>query len=234
MTAAAWTVAAWERGLHAGPLDRAVTLLAGLTGLPFDSADRVELGTRDAILATALRGLAGDRMWTSTTCTACGERLDVPLGPDLLAAFTPPQDQNQPLRIRVGGRDVPFRLPATADLRLVAHAGGDAATGRRVLLGALVPDGTALTDEAAAEVEAAMETASPGAVVSVAVGCPSCGTSTTAVVDVAAMLWRHVEAEAAAMLAEVHTLASAYGWPEAEILALSPARRGAYLSMVDR
>ena len=35
----------------------------------------------------------------------------------------------------------------------------------------------------------------------------------------------------ARILREVHTLAAAYGWSEAEILALSPARRRVYLEL---
>jgi hypothetical protein len=37
---------------------------------------------------------------------------------------------------------------------------------------------------------------------------------------------------ARSLLAEVHSLARAYGWTESEILALSPQRRSTYLEMV--
>jgi hypothetical protein len=40
-----------------------------------------------------------------------------------------------------------------------------------------------------------------------------------------------MDARARALLAEVHSLARAYGWTEPEILALSPQRRAAYLEM---
>ena len=40
-------------------------------------------------------------------------------------------------------------------------------------------------------------------------------------------------ARAGALLHEVHRLASAYGWSEAQILALSPARRAQYLALVE-
>ena len=45
---------------------------------------------------------------------------------------------------------------------------------------------------------------------------------------------RHVmlEKPPGATLAEVHALAAAYGWTEAEVLALSAARRRAYLELV--
>jgi hypothetical protein len=41
-----------------------------------------------------------------------------------------------------------------------------------------------------------------------------------------------VEARARRILQEVHTLASSYGWHEAEILALGDTRRAMYLQMV--
>ena len=45
-------------------------------------------------------------------------------------------------------------------------------------------------------------------------------------------LWAELEAVARRLAMEVHTLASAYGWSESEILSLSDARRRLYLEMV--
>jgi hypothetical protein len=50
--------------------------------------------------------------------------------------------------------------------------------------------------------------------------------------DVAEFLWREIDAWAKRVLEEVHTLASAYGWAQGEILSLSAARRRRYVSMV--
>ena len=41
-----------------------------------------------------------------------------------------------------------------------------------------------------------------------------------------------LEAQAKRLLRSVHVLASAYGWSESEILALSEARRDAYVELV--
>jgi hypothetical protein len=49
---------------------------------------------------------------------------------------------------------------------------------------------------------------------------------------VAALLWVEVEAGAIALVQDVHLLAAAYGWSEAEVLGLGPARRRAYLELV--
>jgi hypothetical protein len=60
----------------------------------------------------------------------------------------------------------------------------------------------------------------------------ACGHETTQL-DTAALLWDEITARAGALLHEVHRLASAYGWSEAQILALSPARRARYLALVE-
>ncbi len=49
--------------------------------------------------------------------------------------------------------------------------------------------------------------------------------------DIGRFLWREVSVAARRMLAEVHLLASAYGWAERDILALCPVRRAAYLEL---
>ena len=58
------------------------------------------------------------------------------------------------------------------------------------------------------------------------------GTRSLVQLDAGQLLWDEIEARAQVLLHEVHTLASAYGWSEAQILALTPARRASYLAMV--
>jgi hypothetical protein len=65
----------------------------------------------------------------------------------------------------------------------------------------------------------------------VAVGCGECGALTAAALDVPALLWAEVEAQATRLLHDVHALARGYGWSEADVLALSPRRRAAYLEL---
>ena len=47
-----------------------------------------------------------------------------------------------------------------------------------------------------------------------------------------ALLWSEIHAWARQLLRDVHALARAYGWREADILALSPTRRGIYLELL--
>src|SRR5262249_55645931 len=60
---------------------------------------------------------------------------------------------------------------------------------------------------------------------------PACGHGWQADLDVGAFVLAEVDAHAARLLGEVHGLAHAYGWSEADILALSTARRRRYLEL---
>ena len=77
-----------------------------------------------------------------------------------------------------------------------------------------------------------MAAADPQADVELALSCPACGHAWPAAFDIASFLWTEVDAWARVLLHEIHALASAYGWREADILALSPRRRRAYLELI--
>jgi hypothetical protein len=66
----------------------------------------------------------------------------------------------------------------------------------------------------------------------VSLDCPECGAGFDADLDPAAFVWAEVEARARRVLIEVDALARAYGWTEADVLALSESRRAAYLAIV--
>jgi hypothetical protein len=87
-------------------------------------------------------------------------------------------------------------------------------------------------EDALAALAEAMGRAAPAADVTLALSCPACGNGWEEGLDVGAVLWAEVAARARTLLREVHTLAAAYHWGEAEILAMTPARRRAYLQMV--
>ncbi|WP_255954114.1 hypothetical protein [Streptomyces odontomachi] len=89
----------------------------------------------------------------------------------------------------------------------------------------------ALPDRVRQALSEAAATADPGADVTFGVNCPACGEATRAELDIATYLWTELDAWARDLLLDVHLLASAYGWTEPEILALSPLRRRYYLEL---
>ena len=81
-------------------------------------------------------------------------------------------------------------------------------------------------------VAAAMAAADPQGDVELALRCPACGHVWPAAFDIGSFFWAEVDAWARVLLSEIHTLASAYGWREADVLALSPWRRRCYLELI--
>jgi hypothetical protein len=71
-----------------------------------------------------------------------------------------------------------------------------------------------------------------GAEITLQLTCPGCARSETIDLDIARFLWIEVRHAALRLLREVHELASAYGWTQDAILAMTAQRRSAYLGMV--
>ncbi|MFE3767095.1 hypothetical protein ACFXPI_35670 [Streptomyces sp. NPDC059104] len=111
---------------------------------------------------------------------------------------------------------------------------GDGAVGDGAVGDGAVGDGAVgvLGDEVLDAVAAALPSVDPGADIRLDLTCALCGHGWAAPFDVAAHLWADVDACARGLLADVHTLARAYGWREEEVLALSAARRRFYLEAV--
>ena len=86
-----------------------------------------------------------------------------------------------------------------------------------------------LPEEVVEALGARMEELDPLAWLSLAIDCARCGHQWLVLFDVAALLWAEIAGTAERLLHEVRSLALAYGWSEAEILAMSSARRRFYL-----
>jgi hypothetical protein len=99
---------------------------------------------------------------------------------------------------------------------------------------AAVRDGKAVSaaelDEAVvAAVSDAIEALDPLAEVRLTLACAGCESSQSVLLDMASYLWAELLAEAERLLADVCFLARAYGWREADVLAMSGRRRQFYL-----
>ncbi|MFF2922833.1 hypothetical protein ACFVTP_10575 [Streptomyces celluloflavus] len=241
-------LATWEAGLARQGGGRALLLhRAARPGADTDALLSVPLGERAADLFALRRALFGDRMQVTLDCAdaECGAAMEFDLDAGELGAVRPVVPEGG-LRVTEGEWVVEFRLPGAADLAAVAaeaRAVTDATDARRLLAArcavSAVRGGRAAT---AAEVRrlpdpvlkrfaAAAEAADPGAELTLAIACPECGAATSAELDIAAYLWTELDAWAREVLLDVHLLASAYGWSEPEILALSPRRRRYYLEL---
>jgi hypothetical protein len=89
-----------------------------------------------------------------------------------------------------------------------------------------------LSEEAITQVAERMSEREPEAEVMLNFACPSCGYESQSMLDIASFIWTEIAAQAQRLLREIHLLASAYGWREADLLAMSARRRQAYLEMI--
>ncbi|HEV2781356.1 MAG TPA: hypothetical protein VGX25_18390 [Actinophytocola sp.] len=225
-------LATWEAGLGQNRVRRALTLAAAGGADPGSVAD-LSVGRREAFVLALRERWFGRTLPCAVTCPACAEHLELELTTDDVR--TDPSTEPEPTT--VDGTEVEFRLVTSRDLIAVRPELPDA---RRTLLRRCVVSATsrgrgvpaaALPDPVLDAVAAALSTLDPQADVLLDLDCVACGHGWRARFDVAAYLWEELDAYARRLLHEVHALASAYGWSEDEVLAVSPVRRRWYLEM---
>jgi hypothetical protein len=232
----------WDRGLAQSPVQRALALLsAACPEVSVEALAQLSIGRRDAGLMTLREWVFGSQLVSQTACPACGERLE--LNFNLADIRVAPESEGIEIQSRaIDNYQIQFRLPNSFDLmRLTANA--DVAEGRQQLLQqclhAVQHHGQEISADQlpAGIVEAVVEQmalADPQADVQLALTCPACEHGWQALFDIGAFFWNEINAWAMRVLREVHTLACAYGWREAEVLVLSPQRRQFYLDLVSQ
>jgi hypothetical protein len=227
----------WERGYGRAPWRQALLLLGAAAPVPPAELARLTVGRRDAELLRLRRRLFGVRLETITDCPACRKTLEVSLAvEDILHQGPPPAAAHE---LRLDGYRIEFRLPNSLDL--AALAGVEPAHRRQWLLAQCIQaaerDQTKLAaddlpPEIVAALAEALSQADPQANVQLALSCADCGHQWQTPLDIVSFLWTELNAWAERLLAQIHLLASAYGWSEGEILSLGAWRRQAYLNMV--
>ncbi|TVR53147.1 MAG: hypothetical protein EA425_03855 [Puniceicoccaceae bacterium] len=226
----------WEAAASQQPLDRWLTVLA--VAHPDRSREelaRLPLGERDRLLYRLRVALFGESMEAYAACPACGEKLETDCTTVARQAMTPPRDATQPVVTHEGRR---FTICPIDSWALIQAAGLPDAAERRSFLAAYALGGQAAEygkdcpPDLITALEAAADEADPAAEVRLDLVCPACGHGWQEIFEIGRFLWEDICRAAGGLLDEVHCLASAYGWRENDILALSPARRGHYLDRV--
>lgn len=233
MPTASELLVAWEHAAGLPPARRDLALLRARG----ESGDLTP-GRRNAALLRARGELFGPRLELVTGCPACGEPLEL----SVPVAELQPADEERATGIlpavRLKGGEVMLRLPTLGDLAELPSGLAPSEARRWLAERCLVSSSSSsfspspLTDAAIDTLSAALSAADPAGVLEFALNCPACGHAWSAPLDAGAVLEADLAAWVRATLAEVHTLAAAYGWTEAEVLALSPARRRVYLELL--
>jgi hypothetical protein len=234
---------AWEEGRGRTLTDRALRLLAAACpGETPESLLALPVGRRDARLLRLREWTFGPRFVSLARCPACGERLELGFTTadvDAAADADALVPAGAELDVAEDGWQVTFRLPTSADVAALAEGAGarDRLLERCVVSSRRNGRSRPVNRIPAHLLDAVvrrMGEADPQADVHTRLACPACAHGWDAVFDIVSFFWAEIEAWAHRTLRDVHVLASAYGWGEAEILALSPARRQLYLEMVLR
>jgi uncharacterized protein (UPF0212 family) len=236
----------WERGPGQHPAQRALALLEAAH--PEDSPQELALlpiGRCNALLLTLREWTFGSRVSGVVTCPNCGQRLETDFSiSEIRAAEAGPRysrfEVGECLSLETEGYEVQFRLPNGLDLMAVSGYSDPEAARRALLEGCVLSvlrDGEvlpvdALPEQVTARIAESMEQADPQADVELSLSCPTCGRQWQAAFDIASYFLSEISDWAPRILRDVHALASAYGWRESDILALSPWRRQLYLDMI--
>jgi hypothetical protein len=248
-------LSAWDEALPQHPLDRALTLLAALqpaskfTSNSASHSARGELralgvGERDAQLLALRERLFGPELEAFATCPQCGANLE--LSASVADLRTPASEGAADLDAReqvveADGLTIRFRRVDSRDLAAVVDA-PDAETARAALFTRIVIEARRQADAeamaiatlppgAAAAVDARLAELDAAADVLFDLVCPECDACWSAPFDPGVYLWTEIDAWARRLLRSVDTLARAYGWREADVLALGPRRRRFYLEL---
>ena len=234
----------WEVGLQQGAIGRALRLLGAV--YPEQSAEalaKLSIGERDWRLFQTRRLLFGPSMICTAHCPRCSEPLEWESSIDELcvhAEVAPPME----LTVEAENYRLRYRLPNSRDLAAVFQDANEASDRRRHLLTRCLIEATGangealdieqLSDSAMEAMAREMDRADPQANLQIQLTCPACGNGWEGPFDVVSFLWAEVHNWALRTLRTVHLLARAYGWREADVLAMSQARRQIYLEMASQ
>jgi hypothetical protein len=231
---------AWEAAAALAPGLREAELLRPACQSDAEALGRLPIGARDALLLDLRYALFGPRLQCIAACPACGELCEWSCGVDALRAEATAIGAETEGKWHDGGWDVRFRLLNGLDLAAANACADETAAAyllRERCVIAATHEGVDVAardfpDAVAEALGAAMAKADPQAASTVALSCPACGEPWEADFDIGAFVWTEFDAWARRALAEVHLLASHYGWSERDILTMSPARRAQYVAMV--
>jgi hypothetical protein len=230
----------WEHGAAIAPVALALSLLenAGMSRSG-ENLPALSIGERNGRLLALRESIFGRTLESVTECPYCETGIEFALDTKQLQQ---PERQEEvlPSCFSIGDISLQFRPINSTDLAVAAES-VDGQDARRKLAERYVTEATQggnwmdvvdLPEDVVQALSMQLAQIDSQADIALDLCCPECGGSWSAVFDIAAFLWTEINIRAKQLLGEVHTLAWAYGWSEADILAMSEARRQFYLDMV--
>jgi hypothetical protein len=221
-------------------------LEAASPGAAREDLAKLSVGRRDARLLALRELLFGSRLTGLTSCPKCGQQLEIGIESDQIHVDGD-QAERELLSVTSAGFVASFRLPNSDDLNAITDCGelqsDEEATIRKLLSRCLVElrrngcrqsleSSHTLPPKLIEAIAAEMEKADPQANVQLPLDCADCGHRWVSPFDIVSFLLSEIDNWAKRLLREVCALASALGWSEEDILAMSAQRRQLYLEIV--
>ncbi len=219
-------IATWEIGAPLLPLDRALVVLSA-GGLD-EPLDELPLAARDRALLEMRSATFGDELSATASCPACEAVAEVRVGCRELADAIIDHPTEE---LSLGGTTVSIRSVSSRDLAEAVQASSgalDEEVRRRVLEPG---SGTDLSADQLDRVAERIEERERDVEVRLALTCPECATTWSAVFDPVEFFWAEIVEAAQRALRDVADIAAAFGWSEADILAMTDTRRSRYLGL---
>lgn len=229
----------WEQGLVEPPIRWALKLLAlACPEISEESLAELSIGQRDALLLTLREEIFGPKLLSLTTCPNCREHLELTLNA-VDICLSGEKDLAKELSLETCEFYVKFRLPNSKDLMSIS--GKDQVESRQLLLHSCILEARhgvetislgQMPADAVDSIVQRMAQIDPQATVELSICCGACNHQWVATFDIVSYLWTEINAWSNRLLRQVHCIASAYGWSEADIIAMAPQRRQFYLEMI--
>lgn len=237
-------LAAWESGIAEPNLTtRALALLAAA----YPDASRaalaqLQIGERDRRLLAMREQVFGKRLAGLAVCPGCESRMEFVFS--VTDIVIPPIHEGntvEPQNLCREQYEVAFHVPTSLDLAAVQDLDGFDDR-NKLLLEQVVDSATfggnpvaaaELPQRIVAELDERLGEVDPLGDVRLNLVCGACNEEWQTFFDIASFLWTEIHAWAIRLMREIHCLARAYGWHEADILAMSPWRRQRYLEMMN-
>jgi hypothetical protein len=236
-------------------VDRDTALLGSLVCGPEGNAITrtqfldLSMGDRELLLLLVRRRLFGNIMQCVLKCPSCDEKLDVELKvDDLIVESNAVQQIRYEELIEAEGTwfRVTFHLPTAGDVEKALRPAADIEGTARALARGCIDSVSRVSDEPGStqeekeewpdsvlrKISARIEQLDPQAEIELQSNCPACGYEFKQPVDPGGYLVHELAARQRVKYQEVHELARAYHWSEAEILSMGSRKRQIYLDLL--
>ncbi len=229
----------WERGQYQHAIERALSMLAAANSeKTINDFAALSIGERDSSLLTLREQTCGSRLNGFAECPQCNARMEYSM--EVADIRVSAKSSEVVHELSVEGFNMQFRLPDSYDLAAAVNCIDTAESGkillRRCILNVNKSDESIsfedIPDDVKIKLVQNIADRDPQAEILLNITCGSCSHSWQVMFDIVSFFWDEICAYAKRLLLEVHLIARAYGWKEADILSMSPIRRQFYMELI--